>query len=109
VPGTSTTISRKPRGRIRIGIQPAANGQNLTTQLNELHFRYYLDQSDPNSTLLKSVDIDNTNSVSFTNNVLSKKIVMNFNNITQNMGIKEIDVCSSGVAKKMLILASDPY
>jgi hypothetical protein len=58
---------------------------------------------------LKSVDIDNTNSVSFTNNVLSKKIVMNFNNITQNMGIKEIDVCSSGVAKKMLILASDPY
>jgi hypothetical protein len=109
VPGTSTTISRKPRGRIRIGIQPAANGQNLPTPLNELHFRYYVDQTDPNSTLLKSVDIDNTNSVSFTNNVLSKKLVMGFSEITQNMGIKEIDVCSGGVAKKMLILASDPY
>lgn len=29
--------------------------------------------------------------------------------ITQNMGLVEIDVCSGGVAKKMLIIASDPY
>lgn len=29
--------------------------------------------------------------------------------ITQNMGLVEIDVCSGGVAKKMLILASAPY
>lgn len=29
--------------------------------------------------------------------------------ITQNMTIREIDVCDSGVAKKMLVLASAPY
>jgi hypothetical protein len=29
--------------------------------------------------------------------------------ITQNMGLVEIDVCSGGVAKKMLIIASAPY
>lgn len=29
--------------------------------------------------------------------------------VTRNMSIKEIDVCSGGVAKKMLIVASDPY
>lgn len=29
--------------------------------------------------------------------------------ITKNISLKEIDVCSGGVAKKMLILASDPY
>lgn len=29
--------------------------------------------------------------------------------VTRNMTIKEIDVCYGGVAKKMLILASDPY
>lgn len=29
--------------------------------------------------------------------------------ITHNMGLVEIDVCSGGVAKKMLILASAPY
>lgn len=66
VPGTSTTISRKPRGRIRIGIQPAANGQNLTTQLNELHFRYYADPNNPNSTLLRAYDVDNTNGAVWT-------------------------------------------
>lgn len=32
-----------------------------------------------------------------------------FASVTRNMTIKEIDVCSGGVAKKMLILASDPY
>jgi hypothetical protein len=29
--------------------------------------------------------------------------------ITRNMSIKEIDVCDGGVAKKMLVIASDPY
>lgn len=29
--------------------------------------------------------------------------------ITRSLSLKEIDVCSGGVAKKMLILASDPY
>lgn len=29
--------------------------------------------------------------------------------ITHNMGLVEIDVCSGGVAKKMLIIASAPY
>jgi hypothetical protein len=62
VPGTSTTISRKPRGRIRIGIQPAANGQNLTTQLNELHFRYY----DGSNALVRSYDVDQTNGAVWT-------------------------------------------
>ncbi len=30
-------------------------------------------------------------------------------NVTQNMGIREIDVCSGNVAMKMLVLASAPY
>lgn len=29
--------------------------------------------------------------------------------LTQSMSIKEIDVCVAGVAKKMLVIASDPY
>jgi hypothetical protein len=66
IPGTDTTISKKPRGRIRIGLKPFQNGQNLTPQLNELHFKYYLDQSDPNSTLLRTYDVDNTNGTVWT-------------------------------------------
>jgi hypothetical protein len=62
VPGTSSTISKKPRGRIRIGIQPAANGQNLTAQLNELHFRYY----DGSNALVRSYDVDQTNGAVWT-------------------------------------------
>ena len=186
VPGTSGTISKKPRGRIRIGIQPAANGQEIgATQLNELHFRYY----NSSNTLIRAYDVDNTNGAVWTDvpNAINVGIANNgaifsfdtayvnqmikpngytghmynpdtlietsyvldetgltlmdthnfdffkvvrtnattqiqlFNitgsrllnidakNVTQNMSIKEIDVCSSGVAKKMLILASDPY
>lgn len=29
--------------------------------------------------------------------------------LTHDMGIKEVDVCDGGVAKKMLIIASNPY
>jgi hypothetical protein len=189
VPGTSTTISRKPRGRIRIGIQPAANGQNLTTQLNELHFRYYSDPNNPNSTLLRAYDVDNTNGAVWTDvpNAINVGIANNgaifsydtpyvnqmitpngytghmynpstsietsyvldetglllldtanndffkvvrtssttqiqlFNitgsrllnidakNVTRNMGIKTINVCSGNVTMSMLIIASDPF
>jgi hypothetical protein len=62
VPGTSGTISKKPRGRIRIGIQPAQNGQGLTAQLNELHFRYY----NNSNTLIRAYDVDNTNGAVWT-------------------------------------------
>jgi hypothetical protein len=62
VPGTSGTISKKPRGRIRIGIQPAQNGQGLTAQLNELHFRYY----DGSNALVRSYDVDQTNGAVWT-------------------------------------------
>lgn len=34
---------------------------------------------------------------------------INSASLTHSMSIKEIDVCSGGVAKKMLIIASDPY
>jgi hypothetical protein len=185
VPGTSTTISRKPRGRIRIGIQPAANGQNLTTQLNELHFRYY----NNSNTLIRAYDVDNTNGAVWTDvpNAINVGIANNgaifsydtpyvnqmitpngytghmynpstsietsyvldetglllldtanndffkvvrtssttqiqlFNitgsrllnidakNVTRNMGIKTINVCSGNVTMSMLIIASDPF
>jgi hypothetical protein len=36
-------------------------------------------------------------------------ITINYSQLTKFMTIKEIDVCSGGVNKKMLILASDPY
>jgi hypothetical protein len=62
VPGTTTTISKKPRGRIRIGIQPAQNGQGLTAQLNELHFRYY----NSSNSLVNAYDVDNTNGAVWT-------------------------------------------
>lgn len=185
VPGTSNTITRKPRGRIRIGIQPAANGQNLTTQLNELHFRYY----NNSNTLIRAYDVDNTNGAVWTdvpnainvgianngamfsydtaynnqmikpngytghmynpatsvetsyvldetglllmdtnyfdyfkvirtnistqielyNNYYVKKLNIDAENLTQNMGIKTISVCSGNVTKSMLIIASDPF
>jgi len=38
-----------------------------------------------------------------------KSLTINPSLITQNMGLIEIDVCSGGVTKKMLILASAPY
>jgi hypothetical protein len=63
VPGTSNTISKKPRGRIRIGIQPAQNGQGIgAIQLNELHFRYY----DGSNALVRSYDVDQTNGAVWT-------------------------------------------
>jgi hypothetical protein len=63
VPGTTTTISKKPRGRIRIGIQPAQNGQGTgATQINELHFRYY----DGSNALVRSYDVDQTNGAVWT-------------------------------------------
>jgi len=185
VPGTTTTISKKPRGRIRIGIQPAQNGQELTAQLNELHFRYY----NSSNTLIRAYDVDNTNGAVWTDvpNAINVGIANNgaifsfdtayvnqmikpngytghmynpttlietsyvldetgltlldthnfdffkvvrtnattqiqlFNitgsrllnidakNVTQNMGIKTINVCSGNVTMSMLIIASDPF
>jgi len=185
VPGTSSTISKKPRGRIRIGIQPAQNGQGLTAQLNELHFRYY----NNSNTLIRAYDVDNTNGAVWTDvpNAINVGIANNgaifsydtpyvnqmitpngytghmynpstsietsyvldetglllldtanndffkvvrtssttqiqlFNitgsrllnidakNVTRNMGIKTINVCSGNVTMSMLIIASDPF
>jgi len=190
IPGTDTTISKKPRGRIRIGLKPFTNGQNLTpSAINELHFSYYADQSNPNSTLLRTYDVDNTNGTVWTDvpNSINVGIANNgaifsfdtayvnqmikpngytghmynpatlietsyvldetgltlmdthnfdffkvvrtnattqiqlFNitgsnllnidakNVTQNMGIKTISVCSGGETRSMLIIASDPF
>lgn len=39
----------------------------------------------------------------------SQTISLFFSAFSNNMSIKEIDVCDGGVNKKMLILASDPY
>lgn len=186
VPGTSGTISKKPRGRIRIGIQPAQNGQGIgAAQLNELHFRYY----NNSNTLIRAYDVDNTNGTVWTdvpnainvgianngaifsydtpyvnqmitpngytghmynpatsietsyvldetglllmdtqyfdyfkvvrsntttrielyNNYYIKKLNIDAENLTQNMGIKTISVCSGNVTKSMLIIASDPF
>jgi hypothetical protein len=185
VPGTSGTISKKPRGRIRIGIQPAQNGQGLTAQLNELHFRYY----DGSNALVRSYDVDQTNGAVWTdvtnavnvgianngamfsydtayNNQMikpngytghmynpstaietsyvldetglllydtrnfdffkvartnvttqiqlfnitgSRLLNIDAKNVTQNMGIKTINVCSGNVTMSMLIIASDPF
>jgi hypothetical protein len=186
VPGTTTTISKKPRGRIRIGIQPAQNGQGTgATQINELHFRYY----NSSNSLVNAYDVDNTNGAVWTdvtnginvgiatngamfsyetsyNNQMIKpngytghmynpstaietsyvldetglllldtahndffKVVRTssttqiqlFNitgsrllnidakNVTRNMGIKTINVCSGNVTMSMLIIASDPF
>jgi hypothetical protein len=56
VPGTSTIFSKKPRGRIRIGIQ-SAQPTGLTASINELHFRYFNNAN----VLTRSYDVDNTN------------------------------------------------
>jgi hypothetical protein len=39
----------------------------------------------------------------------SKVFQISPSDLTHNMSIKEIDVCVAGVAKKMLVVASDPY
>jgi len=62
---------------------------------NELHY-------DDGTT---TVDIDGNGIVIDRGNTLTINPAL----ITQNMGIVEIDVCSGGVARKMLILASAPY
>lgn len=63
-------------------------------------------------TTLKTVDGTNSivlNTSGFEVNNGTQTVRIFFNAFTQNMSIKEIDVCVSGVNKKMLILASDPY
>lgn len=45
----------------------------------------------------------------FVNSVGTYSISLPATSITRNMTIKEVDVCDGGVAKKMLIVASDPY
>ncbi len=45
----------------------------------------------------------------FNNNVNGKTLQIAPGDLSKNMSIKEIDVCSGGVAKKMLVIASDPY
>jgi hypothetical protein len=188
VPGESNNISKKPRGRIRIGLQPLS-GRQLTPQLNELHFKYYDEPNNPNSTLLRTYDVDNTNGTVWTDvpnainvgianngaifsfdtpyvnqmitpngytghmynpdtlietsyvldetglllldtahndffkvvrtssttqiqlfNITGSKLMnIDAKNVTQNMGIKTISVCSGNVTKSMLIIASDPF
>lgn len=39
----------------------------------------------------------------------TKSLTLDAINITQDMSIREIDVCDGGVAKKMLVIASAPY
>lgn len=62
---------------------------------NELHY-------DDGTT---TIDIDGNGIVIDRGNTLTINPAL----ITQNMGLVEIDVCSGGVAKKMLIIASAPY
>jgi hypothetical protein len=62
---------------------------------NELHY-------DDGTT---TIDIDGNGIVIDRGNTLTIDPAL----ITQNMGLVEIDVCSGGVAKKMLIIASAPY
>jgi hypothetical protein len=39
----------------------------------------------------------------------ANELLIDESDLTHNMSIKEIDVCVAGVAKKMLVIASDPY
>lgn len=43
------------------------------------------------------------------NGAANKTLTLKASDVTHDMGIKEIDVCDAGVAKKMLVLASAPY
>jgi len=74
---------------------PSFESSSSTPFNNELHY-------DDGTT---TVDIDGNGIVIDRGNTLTINPAL----ITQNMGIVEIDVCSGGVARKMLILASAPY
>jgi hypothetical protein len=70
------------------------------------------------------VDVDTSNYVRVTNSTQyvgldpvnglavvrgGNSVTIPFAGITRNITLKEIDVCSNGAAKKMIIVASDPY
>lgn len=105
VPNVPVTIPAAPsnrnpllsRGRLEPSMQPAAAaGEEAQPFDNELHY-------DDGTT---QVDIDGSGIVITR---AGKTLTINPALISQNMGLVEIDVCSSGVAKKMLIIASAPY
>lgn len=47
--------------------------------------------------------------VQVTNATTGKSLTIDYSLLTQDVSLREIHVCDSGVAKKMLVLASDPY
>lgn len=71
----------------------------LTSNFNPFNNQLHYDDG------TTTVDIDGDGIVIDRGNTLTINPAL----ITQNMGIVEIDVCSGGVAMKMLILASAPY
>jgi len=73
-----------------------SSSSSVTPFNNELHY----------NNGIVTVDIDGNGIVIQKS---GKSLTINPSLITQNMGLIEIDVCSGGVAKKMLIIASDPY
>lgn len=94
IPGgaNNSTISRDRVETTNIQI----DSENATQFNNELHYN--------NGTV--QVDIDNAGIVITR---AGKTLTINPTLLTQNMNIIEIDVCSAGVAKKMLIIGSVPY
>jgi len=58
------------------------------------------------TTSLAVTNISNTVTITGTSGAT---LTVNKSLLTQNMTLREIDVCSGGVAKKMLIIASAPY
>jgi hypothetical protein len=97
VPGTSTIFSKKPRGRIRIGIQSAQpTGLSVpTSSASELH-------CNNNVTF---IDI-NTTGINVLNASTSKRFFIEPGSITQNISIQTFVGCNSGNSANYLVLAS---
>lgn len=103
VPNVPVTIPAAPSNRNQLiarhrieGARTVSAADETAPFNNELHF-------DDGTT---QVDIDGSGIVITR---AGKTLTINPALISQNMGLVEIDVCSAGVAKKMLIIASAPY
>ena len=113
-----------PKGKIKIVSRPDALAAQIasmfgsgTANASQLHYKGTNLQIDIDGNGIKLINLTTgsyvyiyaTGFVEIKNGATSKTLQLDPTLITQDMTVREIDVCSGGVAKKMLIVASAPY
>lgn len=102
IPNVPVVIPSRPSAGSPIIPRYMIEGGARSSSQSDSDFNNEIHYSDGTTT----IDIDGSGIVITR---AGKSLTINPALITQNMGIVEIDVCSGGVAKKMLIIGSAPY